>query len=310
MMNGVVALIGLGAIGAPIAHKLYKSYKNSFVLVASGERKRELLDGSIYINEEMFNPTVISNRSEISEEIKLLLVCVKNYSLESALKDIQNVVTDETIILPLQNGISSYEFFCDKFPNNTILHGYVQGPNTQVNGKSIYYTNPGEMHIGDSVSSVLNDVADVYSYLRMAGIGVHLEQDIQKMVWKKWMLNVAGNSVTALTNADYCDFKEKISLQRICKQAMMEFVLVAIKEGVLLDEDDIEDVINYYTNYVGRKSTSMLEDMRWHRKTENKYLAGKVIEIADKHGLEVPTIRTLYYLVDIKESLYLAHEEG
>ena len=54
------------------------------------------------------------------------------------------------------------------------------------------YSNSGSMHIGDRVNSVLDVAADIYSSLRLAGIEVHLEQNIKRMVWKKWMLNVAG----------------------------------------------------------------------------------------------------------------------
>lgn len=304
MLSGPVALIGLGVIGVPIAHKLSKAYKDQFVIVASEERRKKLEGAVLEINGEKFVPKIISDRKEI-EPLELLMVCVKNYSLRSALKDIKAVVSKETIILPLQNGVYAYDFFSREFPDNVILQGYLQGPNTEKNGTIMRYTNGGSMHIGDQANSVLDTAAKVYAYLSMAGVEVHLEQDIKKMVWKKMMLNVAGNSVTALTNADYGDFKNSEDLQNLCRSVMAEFVKVAGAEGIILTESDIEDVIQYYISYRGGKRTSMLEDVRNHRKTENEYLSGTIYELAKMHSLEVPIIKTLYSLIRIKEALYL-----
>lgn len=306
MINGPVALIGLGVIGVPIAHKLNNAYKDHFMIVASGCRRDKLENQRLEVNGENFSPRIISEKSELDAPLALLIVCVKNYSLNSSLDDIKNIVNDETIILPLQNGIYAYDFFCKEFPKNTILQGYLQGPNTEKNGSVMRYTNSGSMHIGDQANSVLDIAARVYAYLGMAGIDVHLEQDIKKMVWKKMMLNVAGNSVTALTNADYSIFKSNEELQNICRRAMTEFVKIANAEGIQLSYDDINDIIEYYVTYKGNKRTSMLEDIRNHRRTENEYLSGTICNLAKKHSIEVPITETLYSLIKIKEDLYLS----
>ena len=305
MENGIIGLIGLGVIGVPIAHKLYKKYKDDFIVLASGKRKERLLHGQMVVNGENFTPRVISASSEIKKHVDLLIVCVKNYDLMTALADIKNIIDENTIVLPLQNGIYSYEFFSEESPKNLILQGYVQGPNTVIQGENMNYSNPGSMHIGDRVNSVLDIAADIYSRLRLAGIEVHLEQDIKRMVWKKWMLNVAGNSVTALTGADYSCFKNNPSLISLCVNAMREFLIVAKTQKVCLEEKDIDDIINYYITYNGAKKTSMLMDVLYERRTENDYLAGRVIEIAAREQVSVPIISTLYNLIRAKEEIYL-----
>lgn len=309
MITGPVALIGMGVIGTPIAHKLNKVYHNDFMIVARGNRRKKLENQKMQINGEDFIPKILSDKTELNRPLSLLLVCVKNYNLRTALDDIRNVVSKETIILPLQNGTYSYEFFSKEFPDNVILQGYMQGPNTEKNGMVMSYTNSGAMHMGDQANSILDTAAKVYAYLGMAGVEVHLEQDIKKMVWKKMMLNVAGNSVTALTNANYSDFKNFSELQTLCRNAMKEFIKVAQAEGIILTDQDIEDVIEYYVTYRGNKMTSMLEDVRHKRKTENDYLAGSISKLALKHGISVPIINTLYSLIKIKEKLYIKEKE-
>lgn len=302
-MDNAIALIGLGVIGTPIAHNLFVAKKEKFYLVASGERRKRLENNTILINDDIFAPKIISSCNEIEEKINLIIVCVKNYDLKFALDDIKNVVNSETIILPLQNGIFAYEFLKNKFPNNKVLRGYVQGPNTEIVGNIFTYQNSGVMHIGSDVHPKL--AKQVYKLLKQRSVSIIFEKDISRMVWKKWMLNVAGNSVTALTGADYSLFKMYDDLQEICILAMREFVKVAHAEGIDLDERDISEVIEYYVSYCGSKKTSMLMDVLSERKTENEYLAGTLIRMAKTHGINVPVISTLYYLIEVKEEVYM-----
>ena len=118
------------------------------------------------------------------------------------------------------------------------------------------------------------------------------------------MLNVAGNSVTALTSADYSMFKDVKELQVLCRKSMLEFLQIAEAENIGLTNSDIDDIIDYYVTYKGNKKTSMLEDVLNHRRTENEYLAGELLRHAENIGIDLPIIKTLYTLVDIKEKLY------
>lgn len=299
-----IALVGLGAIGVPIAHKLYNKFHEDFYLLADNERKEKLQKKTITINTDKFAPAIITeNDQETIGHLDLIVVCVKNYGLRSVLRNIQPFINEKTIILPLQNGIYSYMFFCDHFPNSTVLRGYVQGPNTEKIGNGFKYENPGELHVGSDMQP--ESAKWIVEILRSAGMPAFYENDIVKMVWKKWMLNVAGNSVTALTGADYSLFKLYSHLQTVCRQAMREFIAIATAEGIHLDESDIDDIIKYYVSYNGSKKTSMLVDVLNERKTENDYLAGTALQLAKKHRIEVPIISALYYLIEVKEEVYM-----
>lgn len=298
-----IGLIGLGVIGAPIAHRIYSAQESNFYIIANGERKERFNRSQYFINGDYFNPLIASNSDDVNGVLNLLIVCVKNYSLKYSLIDIRNVITDDTIILPLQNGIFSYDFFKKEFPRNRVLKGFVQGPNTEINNDVYTYQNSGVMHIG---SDDYPEVAkEVYEYLKKCNVSIQFENDIKHMVWKKLMLNVAGNSITALTGADYSLIKQYSDLQQLCYKAMREFSSVAWEEGVYLSKEDIDDVIDYFITYTGNKKTSMLVDVINERKTENDYLAGTILSIAQKYRIEVPTIKTLYYLMEIKEEVYM-----
>ena len=300
-----ISLIGLGAIGVPIAHKLSQKYPDQFYLILNERRKKKFDTRPTMINDQLFAPLICSTTNDVAKCADILIICVKNYDLESALTDIQDFVSEKTILLPLQNGIYAYTFFQKHFPQNAVLEGYVQGPNTVQRDGNFHYSNAGSMHIGSNDIKLKSAAECVFRYLRAADVDVYLEQDIRHMVWKKWMLNVAGNSITALTGADYSMFKYYDALQELCVNAMKEFLQVAKAEHVNLDYHDITDIMDYYISYDGCKKTSMLADVINKRKTENDYLAGMLLKIAEQHKLKLPVIETLYYLMETKENAYM-----
>ncbi len=297
------AVIGFGATGSPLADLLWALLGDHFRLVATGARRADMESQVVTVNGRAFRPGLIPSADDWGTP-ELLVVCVKNYSLTSSLPDIRQVVGPNTVFLPLQNGIYACDFFRREFPNNMVLRGFVQGPNTRRRGNAIRYTNPGTVHFGTSRDDKWEMVRRVRDSFARAGIPSVVEEDIERSVWKKWMLNVAGNTVTALTSADYSDFRWDPELVRLCRASMDEFLCVAHAEGVALDGGDVDEIIDYYTSYEGSKRTSMLEDVLARRRTENEFLAGELVRHAQTHGIDVPVTRTLYGLMHVKEELY------
>lgn len=305
MKTGYKAVIGLGAIGAPLSHLLWKEYKDEFILLSSEEIAVNLKKNDIFINGEPFSPRIITKKEELEKPIDVVFVCVKNYSLELTVECLKNILTDETKILPLQNGLYSYRYMKEQFPNNVVLEGFAQGPNTRIKGNEFVYEKSGTYHFGTSYQTYEKDARFIYNILNSAGIPCCWEENIQYSIWKKLMLNVAGNAMTAITEIDYSMMRKSTEAQKICIDVMREFQKVASFENVHITDEDIEDVMKYFLGYDKGKHTSMLEDVLNKRKTENEYIAGYVVKLAQKNKINTPLIELLYLLMKIKEDVYL-----
>lgn len=217
--------------------------------------------------------------------------------------DICRVISSKTILVPLQNGIYAYDYLLKKFPNNKCLRRYIQGPNTVISENDVTYKNSGALHIGSDNN--IKKVEEFEMYFRKASISLKLEKDIEHLVLKKWMLNVTGNYLTALTGTDYSLFQHSEDLRILSRKIMKEFIMIAELREIYLTERDIEDIIDYYTSYPHEKKTSMLVDVIQRKKTENEYIAGYALAIARENLLQTPLIEALFMLISIKESTYL-----
>lgn len=305
--NKYISLIGLGAVGAPLSKLLYKKFGDDFTLLSSKEILPLLTNKDIFINGELFAPKIISEPKQLDKKIAVLFICVKNYHIYSTVEFLKDMIDRDTVIVPLQNGVFSFEYCSETFPENCVLEGFAKGPNTTITDDGFIYERPGTFYIGSSIELRKKIAYEVYELMLSAGIDCYYDDDIKHEIWKKLMLNVAGNSITAITQIDYCMFSKSIEVQNLCRKVMREFVQVAKKRGINLTEEDIEDVIQYYLSFSVSKHTSMLEDVLNHRQTENEYIAGYICKLAKDFLIPIPNIDMLYNLVKIKEDVYLGN---
>lgn len=302
-MRKKIGLIGLGVVGAPLAFNLWKKYGDDFLLLSSAEFLPTLRN--LHINGENFTPRVASCAEEIDGYLNVLFVCVKNYHVNGMIDFLKPIIDERTIIVPLQNGIYSCDLFSEKFPDNLVVEGFAKGPNTQVHKNVYVYQKPGVFHIGTSYVNKREKCLEIYNLMKAASVDVYYDDNIKYEVWKKFMLNTAGNAITALTGIDYCMFSNSDEVQDLCVRTMKEFCKVAKTRGIELNDEDIEDVMKYYKSFTVSKHTSMLEDVLNNRPTENEYIAGYICKLADELGIEVPNIKMLYELIKIKEQVYM-----
>lgn len=307
-MDKLIGLVGLGAVGAPIAHRLFESFGDHFVVVSDPAHIDELRRITS-INASPFDPRIVTSPSQLGQHLDALLISVKNYDLIPTMASAEALFDADTTLIPLENGIWAQRYLRQKYANNTVAECFVQGPNTQRTRHGFEYTKPGIIHIGSSLTSGQAAVREIFELLRDGGLSIRYEDDIKRMVWKKWMLNVAGNPVTALTDASYSAFADDMDLQVICRKIMREFLLVSDAMHAGLTYADIDEVIDYFTGYTSGKITSMLEDVTLHHRTENEYITGELLRLGDELGIELPLNRAIYTLVKTKEHVYLKHEE-
>ena len=172
------------------------------------------------------------------------------------------------------------------FRKNIVLKGYIQGPNTIMDGENLLFTNAGVTHIRASSYSGDDIVQHVYRLMHSTGLDVIVEVDIDKMVWKKWMLNVAGNSVTALTGADYSKFRTYEALQTICRKSMR-----GIREGGTGQRNSTfrrryRRHHSVLCQLQRAKKTSMLEDVLHHRKNRKRISGRYTLQMAEKKQIQ------------------------
>ena len=304
-----VGIIGAGCVGATLAARISQSGIKDVNLIARGKYASRLSSFGICVNGERFMLPVISEAS--IKHIDLAVVCVKNFDLEQACKDMLGIVDNTTIILPLLNSVSPTPTLQRNFPNNRVLYGYISKIDTWRDGDQYVYNVPGDIHFGYAANNPpAEELLPIKELFANAGFGAFIDADMVRGVWRKWMLNVGANQVSALTEANYLQFAQIPEIVQILKLAMMELLNIASYEGVDLGTKDIRDLIKYLTTYKYPKKTSMLQDVLLRRRTEIDYISGDIVRLSRKWNVPCPVNLAMYYLIKSKERAYLGTAES
>ncbi len=302
------SIIGAGAVGTALGSVLYSNIGNRFSYIATGRREERIRKNGLLVNSKRIYPEVTSDIHK--RKTDLVILCVKNYDLESAISDLKKVVDSNTIILPLLNGVTAVDRVTEAFPENQVLYGIIMRTDANRTEENVTYSTLGEiqygMKKGEENNELLNSIKDFFDE---AGINAKAYDDIIYMQWRKWLVNVGSNQVSVLTGAKFKYFGQFEEIVFLMRDAMQEIVEISKKLNIGLTEKDREEIEKILINYPPEKRTSMLQDLEAKRRTEIDYFAGTVVELGKKVGVPTPVNQTLYYAIKARERVYLAEKK-
>lgn len=298
------AIIGAGALGILYGEALKTYLRENVYYLADGSRYEKLQGGHFLINNIPENFTV-KNSEDLAEFPELVVVAVKNHHLEQILGLLKRCVGKDTIVLSVLNGIESEQFLESNFPDAHVLYSVAVGMDAVRNSNQLTYSSKGKLLIGSRDNDKKNEQLNaVESLLNSCHIHYEIPEDIHRSIWWKWMINIGVNQVSAVTGANYGIFQSNRNIQQLMEAAMEETVTVAHACGVDLR---MEDIKNWYPimNGLGPEGkSSMLQDVEACRKTEVLWFSGKLITLAETHGITVPVNETLNRIILAKEALF------
>lgn len=299
-----IALIGMGAIGTIYGKHLHEKYGSDFAVIASGSRAAKLKTNGVTLNQNAFYPRVITPQDE-NEKADLLIVSVKNYHLDSAIEDMRPFVGEGTFILPLLNGITSSDRLSAAFPEAKVFYGLCVSTDAERKTDGVVNTADGLIQFGYRENVTPSpEVTEVQKLLQDAGIVAHVCPDMMRAIWKKWMLNIGINQVSAITHAPYGKITGIESNHILFHEAMMEVVALAKAAQIDLSETDALEYEAMLDSFSPYGKTSMLQDVEAKRKTEVDYFSGTVIKLGNQYHVPTPVNHVFYHVIKSVEQLY------
>ncbi|MFI3166900.1 MAG: ketopantoate reductase family protein [Bacillota bacterium] len=297
-----IGMIGMGAIGCAYGAQLSTAFGDDFFAIANGRYYDDIMKNGIVSNGAEYKINV--KNGDMAESADLIILLVKNYSLESAIADITPFVGDNTILLPLLNGITASETLRKAFPNNKVLDGLVIGIDATRLDRGSHCTSLGLVQFGEKVntppySSEVNFVCDVLSKTQ---IPFETPEDMPRTTWKKFMMNVGCNQVSAVCDCQIFECCAIPDFYPLTVGAMQEVVNLAKAKGINLFESDKDNTADFLAKFVKSAKSSMHQDMLAKRKTEVESFGGAIIAMSEEFSLKTPINEFLVAVIKGKET--------
>ena len=303
-----VAIVGAGAIGSMISDNLELAYGKDFYLFCKNDfLAAPLKADGLTVNGRSFKPVVIQSKADMPEKLDLAIITVKNFHLASTIEDLKTVIDGRTVILPLLNVVYAFDTLTREFPDNHVLCGIMVKTDAHPVGPGLTaYSTAGEIQVGEGRPEDAELAKEVSAFVNVNNLESNYYPNIRHMQWRKFMLNVGVNQITALTRAEFGMIPKVEEIPDAMRLVMHEVLEVANAEGIDLHESDIEELIEFTHKYPEDKQTSMLTDVLEQRPTEIDFFAGDVIRYGKKHGIATPYNEILYYVIRGLQKVYLA----
>ena len=256
----------------------------------------------------------------------LVILAVKAHFLEMVVRDLDKMLTPETMILTVQNGLPWWYFQrlggqydgqkLESLDPSEILSrkidaerliGCVVYPAADVPAPGVIHHVEGDRFpIGELDGRESDRIKRLHDVLVAAGLKSRVLADIRSEIWLKAWGNLSFNPISALTHAtlvDICQFPETRGL---AGDMMGEAQIVAEKLGVKF-RHTIEKRIQGAES-VGAHKTSMLQDVEFGRSLETEALIGSILEMAELTSTPAPAIKAVYACVKLLNKVML--DEG
>lgn len=291
-----VRIIGAGAVGAVVGWKLYKHADLAFIV---DEERKERYSGGLAVNGEVIDFRFLTPSE--ADTADLLIFAVKNFSLEDAADEASPFVGENTVILSLLNGIEAEEKLSERFGAEKVLYGFITDLSSVHDGtETTCFSGGGNIVFSEKDNRRSVRVEEIATLFDEAGQRYTIPENIMHEKWWKFMLNTCFNTLSAILIADYAAISSNSDFIRAVRLEAREVQTVAKKEGVIITQDDIEEMIRRVTALQDHGKTSMLQDVLSHRETENRYFAGAVSRLGKKHSVETPISDFLSILLEAK----------
>jgi 2-dehydropantoate 2-reductase len=229
---------------------------------------------------------VVSSAREI-EVADLVLVCVKAHQTAAILDDLATLVSTDTVMVTLQNGVESDEVVAARFGRARVIPGVVYVGATLERPGVISHVAAGTIALGLPEGTPRARVEAVREALAASGQPVQISDDIQCDRWQKLLGNAAFNTVSAVTGRDPGVLLKVPESRALLTAIMREVVAVAQAQRIGLSHANVDEQIAW-TEKAGTIRTSTTVDRERGREMEIDALIGVVVRRGKQYGVPTP----------------------
>ncbi len=296
-----IAVLGAGGVGGYLAGMLGKTFPHLSLGVRGARmesiRTHGLLLHSDYHGEIRVRPETAAPISELGPQ-DMIFVCVKNYSLEEVCREMAGAVREDTIVVPVMNGVD-----CGDRVRACLGKGIVVDALIYIvafAGADYSITQQGQfanLRVGtrNGDETVRRAVEEVSAVLTAAGIDHSVPENIELEIWRKYILNCAYNVETAFYDCTIGPLRSDPQRAKEYEALVDEAWRVARAKGVpVLPEHRTEMIDRFYHEYRDDAGSSLQRDMHAGRPAEVETFSGYIVREAERLGVEAPVSRRMY----------------
>ena len=294
-----IAVMGSGGLGGLYGGRLaHAGYDVSFI--ARGAHLAAMREHGLVIENEPHGTIHVSPVQATDDPaavglVDLVLIAVKLWDTESAVRAIRPMVGPQTAVLSLQNGVLKDDMLRGAFGDGAVLGGVAYVATQLARPGVIRQTGTMQRLIFGEYDGRRSARAErLLEALIRAGLQAEISDDIRRTLWEKYAFLVALSGTTATMRSTIGPIRSNPRSRAFLRELLEETVTVGRAHGVRLPEHYAADRLAFLDTVPPDMTSSMHHDLERGNRLEVAWLSGGVVQLGEAVGVPTPANRAVW----------------
>lgn len=233
------------------------------------------------------------------------IVATKARDVDAATAALAPLLRPDDVVVAFQNGLGAGQRVARRIPERHVLVGIAEGFGSSIPAPGrVHHTGMRLIRLGElrgGRSARLEALADAW---RQAGFNVATFDDIDRMVWEKFLCNVTLSAPCAAFDVPVGELMADDGAWAVALGCMLEAHRLGRAMGVTFSFDDPVAYVTAFAATIPAASPSMRLDHLARRRSEIDVINGQVVELSRPLGLTTPYNETLSALLRHRERAF------
>ena len=293
-----IVMLGSGGVGGYFGARLALGGADvSFV--ARGAHLAAMREGGLRLDtpQGLLHATKVRvfERASDAGLADFVLLSVKLWDTEEALRQIAPIVGPATAVISLQNGVHKEELLAKAFAPEQLMGGVAYVATRIEPPGTIKQTGPMQrLQFGEYSGSRSARAEALLAACLKGGINAEIAADIRRAIWEKYVFLAALSAATASIRSTIGPIRSNPQTRAFFLDLMCEVIAVAQASGVNLPPDYAEQRLKLADDLDPGMTSSMHHDLQAGTRLELRWLSGGVAELGARLGVPTPLHRAVF----------------
>jgi len=300
-----ILIVGAGATGGYFGARLAQAGRDVTFLVRE-RRFNQLQQNGLVLRTpqgvEKLQPQ-LAQATSLRGTYDLIVLTVKSFALAQAMEDIAPAVGEQTLIMPILNGMRHFDTLRDRF-GDKVIGGLVKiNATLGEQGEVVQMTSLHQIYYGALDGRNDERLQRVDEALRAACVDTLLSDNIIGELWEKWLLLSTLGAVCCLARGDTRQALTADGGEALLRGIFSEVLATITADGYQPRPAVTAKIFELLSNPATPMTSSMYRDLCQGFDIEAEQVIGDLVKRAARNGVSVPLLNA----VNVNLQVYLTN---
>jgi 2-dehydropantoate 2-reductase len=293
-----IVVIGAGAVGGYFGGRLAEN-GNDVVFLVRGKTLEALRSGPLSVKSINGDFEVQVRATNDPTEIRaadIFLVAVKAWQVAEVANAIGKMITDDSVIVPLQNGMEAPQQLAAVLEADRVAGGLCWIVTEAIGpGRIDHYWAEPSVAFGE-LEPLRNreHLEQLREAFAAANVRCEIPPDIAAAMWEKFLFIAPWGSLGAVTQMPVGPIRSTPALRARLVAGLEEVAQIARAEGTNLEAASVDKTLAILDRLPADTTSSMQRDIMAGRPSELEAQTGAILRFGRKNGVPTPIHDSIY----------------